>query len=79
MQVNGAGKMCNEEIEQTARKMYDACPTVKPDWSQLGDVTRSVWIEMVMEQHARPGNVPEGAQPASDVQRDILGSQQGLF
>lgn len=32
-------------LDQRARALYDACPTVKPDWEQLGDVTRGVWRE----------------------------------
>lgn len=31
------------KLEQAARQLYDDCPSVKPDWGQLGDVTKSVW------------------------------------
>ena len=31
-----------------AQLLYDECPTVKPAWEQLGDVTRSVWVDMVL-------------------------------
>lgn len=31
-----------------AQLLYDECPTVKPTWEQLGDVTRSVWVEKVL-------------------------------
>lgn len=29
--------------DQQARKLYDACQSVKPTWDQLGDVTKGVW------------------------------------
>ncbi len=32
-------------LEQIARTLYDACPTPKPNWSQLGTATRSVWLD----------------------------------
>lgn len=32
-------------LEQLAKSLYDACPTPKPKWEQLGDVTRSVWLD----------------------------------
>lgn len=35
------------DIRAAAKALYDACPTVKPDWEQLGAVTQSVWIERV--------------------------------
>lgn len=31
------------KLEQAAHALYDACPSVKPSWDQLGDVTKSVW------------------------------------
>jgi hypothetical protein len=31
-----------------AKLLYDECPTVKPAWEQLGDVTRSVWVDRVL-------------------------------
>ncbi len=34
-----------DEIEALARELYEACPTPKPAWEQLGDTTRSVWRE----------------------------------
>lgn len=40
--------MNREETEAAARALYDACPSVKPNWDQLGDVTRSVWRERVV-------------------------------
>lgn len=36
------------DVESRARSLYDACPTVKPEWSQLGEATRGVWREMVV-------------------------------
>lgn len=30
---------------ELAEALYEACPTVKPRWDQLGGVTQSVWIE----------------------------------
>lgn len=30
-------------LEDRARELYDLCPTTKPDWDQLGEVTKSVW------------------------------------
>lgn len=30
-------------LECEARALYDACPTSKPTWDQLGDVTKGVW------------------------------------
>lgn len=42
--------MTPPELEAAARKRYDACPTVKPTWDQLGDVTRSVWRDVVLKE-----------------------------
>lgn len=30
-------------VEQLARQFYDACPTPKPSWDQIGEPTKSVW------------------------------------
>lgn len=30
-------------VEQLARRLYDDCPTPKPTWDQIGEVTKSVW------------------------------------
>lgn len=46
-----------EQLERTAQRMYDACLTPKPSWAQLGDVTRSVWLErarLVLQPRHRP-------------------------
>lgn len=37
--------LSGEELEARAKALWDAMPTVKPLWEQLGDVTRSVWRE----------------------------------
>jgi hypothetical protein len=37
--------MTAAELETLARKLYDACPTPKPTWEQLGDTTRGLWVE----------------------------------
>lgn len=29
--------------DDLARQLYDEVPTSKPEWDQLGDVTRGVW------------------------------------
>lgn len=34
-----------EDLEVAGRLLYNACPTVKPTWEQLGDTTKSVWRE----------------------------------
>ena len=33
------------ELEALAKALYDACPTPKPDWEQLGSVTKSYWLD----------------------------------
>lgn len=30
-----------------ARALYNACPSVKPTWEQLGETTQSVWVDKV--------------------------------
>lgn len=49
------------EIVELARKMYDDCPTPKPSWEQLGDVTKGVWIEKAQER--LNGNDKASAEP----------------
>lgn len=44
--------MTDAELEAAAKALYDAGggrPSA-PAWEQLGDVTRSVWLERVLEQ-----------------------------
>jgi hypothetical protein len=31
------------QLDKQGHALYDACPSVKPTWQQLGDVTKSVW------------------------------------
>lgn len=60
-------------IEATARALYDCCPTVKPSWDQLGDVTKSVWRE-----RAERGEVPGWkAKIDADVKVEIEGDASG--
>jgi hypothetical protein len=35
--------VASAKLDQAAHALYDACPSVKPSWEQLGDVTKSVW------------------------------------
>lgn len=35
-------------LDTAAKALYDACPTVKPTWEQLGEVTKSVWREKAL-------------------------------
>lgn len=42
-----------EQIENEARRMYESCPTSKPSWEQLSDVTKSVWRERAEANIAR--------------------------
>lgn len=42
------------ELERKAKKLYGECPTVKPEWNQLGEVTKAVWLEKAA-QHDRGG------------------------
>jgi hypothetical protein len=36
------------ELDILAKALYDACPTVKPDWDQLGETTKDVWRERIL-------------------------------
>lgn len=40
--------MSDAELEVEARLLYEECPTPKPAWEQLGEVTKSVWRERVL-------------------------------
>lgn len=35
--------VASAKLEQAAHTLYDACPSVKPAWGQLGEVTKGVW------------------------------------
>lgn len=36
------------ELDSEAQLLYDQCPTPKPTWEQLGEVTKSVWRDRVL-------------------------------
>ena len=40
--------MTPEELDAEARLLYEECPTPKPTWEQLGEVTKSVWRDRVL-------------------------------
>ena len=40
--------LTEQEVLAEAKALYDECPTVKPSWDQLGEVTKSVWVGYVM-------------------------------
>lgn len=46
------------DTEATARAIYTAVPTSKPNWDQLGEVTRSVWREraVLLQQYVAQGD-----------------------
>lgn len=44
------------KLEAEARRLYDACQTVKPTWDQLGDVTKGVWRDRALLEAA---GIPE--------------------
>lgn len=52
------GDGMSDELDVKARALWDACPTAKPEWDQLGDVTKSVWRE-----RAAAGQTPEKLYP----------------
>lgn len=37
-----------EQLLAEAELLYDECSTVRPRWDHLGDVTRSVWVDLVL-------------------------------
>lgn len=43
------------DIDTRARALYDACPTPKPAWAQLGETTKDVWRERVTPFPCRVG------------------------
>jgi hypothetical protein len=52
-----------EALERRARELYERVgPHGVPAWSQLGDVTRSVWLE-------RAGAAPNQTKPATKTPR----------
>lgn len=32
-------------MDEEAMALYEACPSVKPSWDQLGETTKDVWRE----------------------------------
>lgn len=62
-------------LHDLARALYDTCPTVKPTWDQLGDVTKSVWIERAQ------ASVPQSQSILTQATNDSApaGEQIGLF
>ena len=39
--------MTEAELTAAARDLWTACQAVKPDWDQLGEVTKEVWRDRV--------------------------------
>lgn len=66
----------SSNVEHLARAMYEDCPTVKPSWEQLGEVTRSVWREMV-EAHVGTAQAVGQSHPA--VAPPTASAQAALF
>lgn len=61
-----------------AKRLYEACPVPKPLWEDLGDVTRSVWIERATCQlAATPVSEPVGSATAGTTNGDA--GQFSLF
>jgi hypothetical protein len=46
--VNEPEPLTPEQALVEAEFLYDECPTVKPTWEQLSEVTKSVWVDMVL-------------------------------
>jgi len=38
-----AHKYTASQLDRQGQTLYDACPSVKPTWQQIGEVTKSVW------------------------------------
>ncbi len=47
--------------EDLARALYEACPTVKPTWEQLGEVTKGVWRDEAVRRHGVAAAPPGAA------------------
>lgn len=45
-------------VEELAKELYDDCQTVKPEWHQLGDYTKSYWLELAAAGHPVYGYPP---------------------
>lgn len=68
-------------LEREARRLYDACQTVKPTWDQLGDTTKSVWREYAAGASRLIGpaieiveHVEPASQPAKVSEQDAIPS-----
>ncbi len=64
------------ELDLRAQVLYDACPTVKPAWSQLGEITRSVWRDRVIAEHE---SLQEIVMPAPKPQAVAMLESMSLF
>jgi hypothetical protein len=42
-------------IRELGKRLYEVLETPKPSWAQLGDTTRSVWIERAEKLYADSG------------------------
>jgi len=42
------------DLDIAAKALWDAMDVAKPDWDQLGDVTKNVWRERVQGQNTWP-------------------------
>jgi hypothetical protein len=71
--------MSTPDLDAAAKALYDACPSVKPRWEQLGDVTRSVWRDRVPKANCVPlseviaeiERTPEGKAAMDEARQDI--------
>lgn len=50
-------------VAEEAQALWEACPSVKPAWSQLGEVTRRVW-----EDKARAGLTPDAYRDPTEAE-----------
>lgn len=47
--------------DDAARALYDACPSIKPSWDQLGEATKDVWRERAAQMdELQPANPQPG-------------------
>ncbi len=64
--------MATQEPDVRAQALYEACPTVKPAWSQLGETTRSVWRERAVAETGRPlKDSPAAASPKAAMPESL--------
>lgn len=62
-------------IDEIAERLYEACPTSKPTWDQLGEVTKSVWRERAQAKQA--GSAALTAAACRQQQGDQASIEQG--